>query len=195
MGDHIVQGGKYDGGLFDFPYTNDAYERAFRVLKYVFDSLADRDSFFAGLLDSRRAQRNAHTSSIIPNDSSPSPQCKSLRQRMSSSNNYSHDTLSEASGSRHRQDQLATRSSESLAAQDFRHSNHCTTSISYGNHNPERLTTQLGPDDMPHPFVDHIGSETPGSIHTGLPRSSTAYISQGTSAHIDHIEVLDKLLG
>lgn len=30
---HIAQGGKYDGGLFSFPYPNDAYERAFRVLK------------------------------------------------------------------------------------------------------------------------------------------------------------------
>ena len=74
--DHIAQGGKYDGGPFGFPYPNDAYERAFRVLKYVFDSLGDRGSFFAGLLGKQQTKRQSLT---VPSNSSP-PQRKILRR-------------------------------------------------------------------------------------------------------------------
>ena len=75
--DHVAQGGKYDGGPFGFPYPNDAYERAFRVLKYVFDSLGDRGSFFAGLLLGK--QQTKRQSPTVPSNSSP-PQCKILRR-------------------------------------------------------------------------------------------------------------------
>lgn len=88
--DHIAHGGKYDGGPFGFPYPNDAYERAFRVLKYVFDSLRDRGSFFAGLLGKQQTKRQSPT---VPSNSSP-PQRKILKQRVSSSNSKDGNTSS-----------------------------------------------------------------------------------------------------
>ena len=75
--DHITQSGKYDGGPFGFPYPNDAYERAFRVLKYVFDSLGGRGSFFAGLLPGK--QQTKRQSPTVPSNSSP-PQREILRR-------------------------------------------------------------------------------------------------------------------
>ena len=75
--DHVAQGGKYDGGPFGFPYPIDAYKRAFRVLKYVFDSLGDRGSFFAGLLLGK--QQTKRQSLAVPSNSSP-PQRKILRR-------------------------------------------------------------------------------------------------------------------
>src|SRR6266567_6812579 len=88
----VDQGGKYDGGPFGFPYPNDAYEKAFRVLKYVFDSPGDRGSFAGHLLGKQQTQRQTPT---IPNNSSPPPQRKILRRRVFSSNSEDGNTLSE----------------------------------------------------------------------------------------------------